>query len=160
MSRDLFLAKFWEGVVLDRLDKLDKLDWMDRMDVGYWILDAFFSAMSPERDVAFLIGLMFKTLRWFKGLSRYAGLLMSGICSKGWVYFSAMSPERDVAFFKQCSKGLISSIPAYRQAGVQKVGGISQQCLLKGTLRFFMQCSKGLIGSIPAYRQAGFQKAW
>jgi hypothetical protein len=70
--------------------------------------------MSPERDVAFLIGLMFKTLRWFKGLSRFAGLQLSGICSKG----------------------LKGSIPAYRQAGVQKVGSNSEQCLMKGTLRY------------------------
>jgi len=44
----------------------------------------YFSAMSSESEVAFLMVLMFKTLRWFNGLSRFAGLLLLGMCSKMW----------------------------------------------------------------------------
>jgi len=37
MRRDLFLAKFWEGKLIDRMDRLDKLDKLDRLETGYWI---------------------------------------------------------------------------------------------------------------------------
>ena len=39
---------------MEVLDKLDRLDMLDRF---------YFSAMSPESDVAIFLGLWFKTLR-------------------------------------------------------------------------------------------------
>jgi hypothetical protein len=54
MRRDLFLAKFWEGKLIDRLDKLDRLDRLDRLDI---IL--------------------------FKRLGRFNSCLPAGRCSKG-----------------------------------------------------------------------------
>jgi len=42
---------YWGGVLdrIDRLDRLDRLDKLDRLDRQ----DTYFSAMSPERDVAY-----------------------------------------------------------------------------------------------------------
>jgi len=54
--------------MLDKLDELDRLDKLDRF---------YFLAMSPERDVAFFLGLWFKTLRWFNGLICLAGFSIS-----------------------------------------------------------------------------------
>jgi hypothetical protein len=63
--------------MLDKLDKLDKLDRLDRLDKIVRLDRFHLIEMSPKRDVAFFLGLWFKTLRWFNGLICFAGFIIS-----------------------------------------------------------------------------------